>query len=434
MLQNIECFLTEKQPMLLCLKGQTGTVACRVHDSLASKMFPQRSSWGRLKYAWLSEEKMHNITAVRGVPGASMVGPADYFGDLERSDQYLYTIEISHSGIPKFKEHSRPRGSDENIVQMEEIIEAQLTRVKANWISGSNTSTIRQKKVEYENKNPMLGASLFPNAGILEIDGPKKIKLPNFDPKGKDLSTFKARLVPNDIPFHINTTRLPVDEEYCAVSYQYEEGYADREVMHGGGVFLEFHQFAQTITPLHRESNGFVTLAKWDETHTHLELIAIQIPYGYTLIIKEGCIHGDVNLNGQFMMCMTSDHIAMATADTVFLKHADDKENIALVMDHTYESKIQPARMLTPLVFFKANKAESYTSFQEKILKMDIIFSPCNLGYWEVKQQLLYTGILFGLAGTCLLAGAIFLNTMFTFSMLMFSSSLVSAGIGLWWR
>lgn len=162
MLQNIECLPNEKQPMLLCLKGQTGTVACRVHDSLASKVLPQRSMrWRRLKYAWLSEEKMHNMTAVRGVPGASMVGPADYFGDLERSDQYLYTIEISYPGIPKFKEHPRPNRSDEDLVVMEEIPKTQFTRIKANWISGSNTSTIRQKKVEYANKKPMLGASLF---------------------------------------------------------------------------------------------------------------------------------------------------------------------------------------------------------------------------------------------------------------------------------
>jgi hypothetical protein len=35
---------------------------------------------------------MKNLTAVRGVPGASMVGPVDYFGNLEDPHQYLYTI------------------------------------------------------------------------------------------------------------------------------------------------------------------------------------------------------------------------------------------------------------------------------------------------------------------------------------------------------
>src|SRR4051812_35702067 len=91
------------RPQLLCLKGETGTLACRVYDPLAANILPQYSKpWDRLKYAWLSEEKMHNLIAVRGNPGASMVGPADYFCDLERSDQYLYTIAISSKRLPIF--------------------------------------------------------------------------------------------------------------------------------------------------------------------------------------------------------------------------------------------------------------------------------------------------------------------------------------------
>jgi hypothetical protein len=89
-------------PQLLCLRGQEGTLACRVHDPLSTTVFPQRSPLGRLRYGLLSEEKMGNLTAVRGMPGAAMVGPADYFCDLERSDQYLISIDISSEGMPAF--------------------------------------------------------------------------------------------------------------------------------------------------------------------------------------------------------------------------------------------------------------------------------------------------------------------------------------------
>lgn len=34
---------TKPPPRLLCLQGQTGTLACRVHDPLAANLFPQHS-------------------------------------------------------------------------------------------------------------------------------------------------------------------------------------------------------------------------------------------------------------------------------------------------------------------------------------------------------------------------------------------------------
>ncbi len=60
---------------------------------------------GRLRYTLLTEEKMGNLIAVRGVPEAGMQGPADYYCDLERSDQYLISIDISSAGVPSFNKH-----------------------------------------------------------------------------------------------------------------------------------------------------------------------------------------------------------------------------------------------------------------------------------------------------------------------------------------
>ena len=61
-----------------------------------------------------------------------------------------------------------------------------------------------------------------------------------------------------------------------------------------------------------------------------LELIAVRIPYGYTLLVDKGCMHGDTTFRGLYMMGMTSNHVTMSTADTVFLKHASTKRNVRL--------------------------------------------------------------------------------------------------------
>lgn len=51
------------------------------------------------------------------------------------------------------------------------------------------------------------------------------------------------------------------------------------------------------------------------------------MPYGTTLLVEVGCIHGDSTLTGTYSMAMTGDHEAMATADTVYLKNRTTRLN-----------------------------------------------------------------------------------------------------------
>ena len=53
-------------------------------------------------------------------------------------------------------------------------------------------------------------------------------------------------------------------------------------------------------------------------------MIAVEIPFGYTLIVYKGCIHGDSNFKGMYAMMMTCDHNLMNTADSVFLRSSQD--------------------------------------------------------------------------------------------------------------
>lgn len=316
---------------ILKLKGDEGTVACKVRGE-SSKKFPQISKFGTLEFKKRSFLRLRNLTAVRGTQeGARMVGPLDYYGNLERPDKHYYTISIDESGEPQFL--AKRKVGEAKPREFKTTVE-NPTKIDAEWING------KELKKLGKTEDVTFGESLFPNSGVLKIKNANHVELKKIeDPTDVDLSSFKARLVKNDVPFQITSHRLPSSDEYRAVTYHYEGGYDDEQVRSGGGLFLETHTFAQTMTPLFKESRGFVTLGRWvKDEENKLELIGIEIPFGYTLIIDKDCIHGDTNLKGKFLMTMTSDHTTMQKADTVFLKKADDiRKNVSISIAGTQE-------------------------------------------------------------------------------------------------
>ncbi len=97
-------------------------------------------------------------------------------------------------------------------------------------------------------------------------------------------------------------------------------------------------------------------------------IIAIQIPFGYTLILDPYCIHGDATLCGYYAMCMTSDHTSMASADTVFLRNSNN-ETILFNIDN--------AKNTTCDIICK-NQIYNYPTFP-----ISSIFNPFARGYWK---------------------------------------------------
>lgn len=372
----------DKPKRLLLLDGDEGSIACRVYGSLMSATIPRISDHWRLESATRSLLRMQNLTAVRGVPGASMIGPVDYLGNLEEPHKYLYTIVNQFP--PIFYRHSIPNGYCEDISGLREIDPNWLTTLKANWISGKKDENIEEKKQEYHVSKKHLRQSLFHDPGLLEIDR-SLIELTYFDPRGIDFSPFKARLVPNDTPFHITDKELPSKDDYRIITYLYEPLYADWQTQKGSGLFLEQHRFSQTITPLTSDAKGYVVLAKTTEMPDELSLIGIQIPFGYTLIIEDGCIHGDTTLSGFFMMGMTSDHKTMRTADTVFLKYPETKENVKMVMTGIEDEGEMDTSTLAPppYVLYKNASETDKVNFRKLTKGQNFIFNPFSQAYWE---------------------------------------------------
>lgn len=375
--------IIEEPKRLLLLDGEDGTVACRVYGHLLSGTLPRLSDNWAWESATRSLLRMQNLTAVRGIPGASMIGPIDYFANLEEPHKYLYRIENQFPPLiyrEPILDSSLEKEEPEKLTELDPRF---VTVIKAHWISGKEEQ-IQEKIEEYQLTPRHLRQSLFLDPGLLEIDR-DLIVLPSFDPRGIDLSTFKARLVPNQIPFQITEKELPPKDDYRLVTYLYEPLYADWQIENGSGLFLEQHQFSQTITPITADSGGYVVLARTHEHPDELELIGMQIPYGYTLIIEEGCIHGDTTLSGFFMMGMTSAHTTMRTADTVFLKDPTTKRNVrTLLAAEEPRATIYPSFLVPPPYVIYKNATElERAKFQELTLDQSFIFNPFSREFWQ---------------------------------------------------
>lgn len=374
------------------LDGENGSVGCRVYGPFGTSTLPKLSENYVIESATRSWLRMRNLVAVRGVPGASMIGPADYFGNLETPHRYLYTIHFqSWNPIPEFR---RFPIHPETMVMMDEKLWHDLDAKDSVRIRGQWKSHELDK-----DKNLFGGASLFPRSGLFLLEDEKDILLPNFDPRWAKLERFRARLVRNDVPFCITARAIPVADEYRLVTYVYGSGYAERQIKHGGGLFLESHAFSQFITPMNRQCSGYVLLAVPVTGHIHdYDLLAIHIPYGWTLIIDPGCIHGDTTLVGHFLMGMTSNHRTMASADTVFLRDRRQRNVRTRVVamatkeqeedltkgdgpkcqDPNGEMTCRPPHVL----YYDGCEGAGWDEFEAETRRFNFIVNPTSVGYW----------------------------------------------------
>lgn len=323
---------------------------------------------------------------------SSMSGPHHYLGHLDPRDYIsIHIPQISHSpqnntieiefGLPIYTSYSM-NGENDVLAQQQQLqvkpkTKTLQTKIPADkiitlnnykWIPGKDISSRLRKQYKYDkiilnntNNNKILintntcseSDSLFPNPGILEL-GVSEIRLQiiNPDPKNNggyeyDFSTFGAQLVPNGRPWQFNQVGIQANHhaqhKLRLITYYYGSRYVPDYLMRssrhpqgqGSGLFIERHEFIQAITPINPDCGGFVILGRELETWTGrkvgLELIGVCVPFGYTLLVEPWAIHGDSNLTGLYSMAMTGNHLAMQTADTVFLKNHNNCGNVRIV-------------------------------------------------------------------------------------------------------
>lgn len=332
----------------LILDGDDGPVTCNVYGRNASTL-PRLSQHWKIEYATSALLRMKNLTVCRGKGTSCMYGPCNYYGSLENIHNRRYIFDINHK-LPVIYESPNIYNHINTNEQAEYkmLLPRETTINYIHWMSHVLNSS----------KN-----SLFPSPGILFMDE-QKIILESYDATNVDLSSYKARLVKNDKPFLLVGDGAPAEayDDLRVIDYVFGHKYTDYQVKAADGIFLEYHNFIQTMTPIDKHCGGFVMLGRLNQLDNmySITLTAVRIPYGYTLIVSAGCIHGDSTLSGRYMMAMTSDHNSMATANTVFLRNYQN-QNVNVSLD-------VPDRI--PFKFNKPNPTK-------------VIFNPLSKAYWK---------------------------------------------------
>ncbi len=306
---------------------------------------------------------LYNLHAVRGnknfkgelIFDTSMSGPHHYLGWIDPTKSH--TIDFnSDNTFRTYREYKDYEPTNKKI-KLELDSDLIVKIKKYNWIKGLNLAKdlsdnsiykhiIKGESKQYaviENNRMLIKDSLFDSPGILELNDYEIIFPIITEAYNYDLTSFGAQVVPNDEPFAFNQDLIKryqhAQHKLRVVTYNYGQNYVQDYLMGGSGIFIEKHEFIQAITPINTNCGGYVILGR--ETlmadKKQLELIAVTIPFGYTLLVEVGAIHGDSTLTGLYMMAMTGNHNAMKTADTVFMKHISGK-NVKLSTDQKLPS------------------------------------------------------------------------------------------------
>lgn len=383
---------TETQ-RLLCLRGDDGTHACRLADGWST--VPDLVNGSRAVLATRTIVRLNGITVFRNGPedsglSTSMIGPNHYLGVLDATHKCAFTLRYTADGFPYFvREPGRP---EQSVPRNPVPHSCRFTCDSAFWLSGklkSNRSVIDGQAALLRPEQ-----SLTEDLGLLVfVTDDEVISLPQFDARRYDLSPFGARLVKNDQPFRItNAAEDPMD----VVTYHFGPDYAKTLVQQGAGLFLETHDFTQIMSPVTRDSGGFITLGRWERGN--LELIGVRVPYGYSIIVSKGAVHGDATFSGSYLMAMTVNHHTMATADVVLLKNRSGK-NMGVRLDGGAGSLSQGAprftdRGIKPLVvvpngplkhIFDADVREQKAPLDRAARTgSSVVYYPAHSGYQEL--------------------------------------------------
>jgi len=284
---------------------------------------------------------LYNLHTVRGcldrnnqlILDESMSGPHHYFGYIDPKAVHIIKPSLNTKSLEFYQVDNIPDNPKLENIPFNKII----TIDKYIWINGK----IYKELINIDTAN-LEKDSLFENPGTLYLEKQQLEFNILEDGWNYDLSSFRAQLVSNDKPFQFNQHAIQAhfhaQYKLRVITYYYGKDYVEKYLMQnrdtsslcGNGIFIECHEFIQSITPMNEQCSGFVILGR-HSLEGKLDLIGVRIPFGFTLLIEPWAIHGDSTMIGMYMMAMTGNHDAMKTANTVFIKYADNISNASII-------------------------------------------------------------------------------------------------------
>jgi hypothetical protein len=234
---------------------------------------------------------LYNLHATRGrLSGgqldvdSSMSGPHHYFGALDPTQTHTISFETA-SGLPIFSSHQSPAivpqfnaaVGKQQVLCLEDHEWTPGARISKETLDKYNIRAIDEQEsyvLNDDHLNPVFqkkGAhrsedSLFSYPGVLELEH-EDLGLPLIeDPYNYDLSSFRVQVVPNDTPFAFNQGHIAcyshAQHTLRVITYLYGPRYVEDYLMTGSGLFIERHEFIQSITPMNTECGGYVMIGR----------------------------------------------------------------------------------------------------------------------------------------------------------------------------
>ncbi len=398
---NMKPITSTEVKRVMFRKGEQGQFVVRLCEGW--KTSPYFTESGLLTGSARCELRLKNIELFRGdisdpSLGKIMVGPNHYFGTLIDIDKHAYQISIEQ-GFPTFSATEycgSELGRDKALTELKPTEQLELGMGQWCWASGTSKEHTLKEFLKDKITARSTAASLTAHLGVLILPS-NHLEMPKLDATAVNLSEYGAKLVRNDQPFTISQSK---EDAMDVVTYHFGKQYAQYQIEHGNGLFLETHDFTQIMTPLSPSCGGFITLGKKVQSESEgkkLQLIGVRVPYGYSIIVEKGAVHGDATFTGSYAMAMTVLHTTMGTADVVFLRDSEGK-NVTLSCPESDQQNQEietetTAKNLTPWLFPKNGplKQELSKSAQANIESIPrkgsvlavTVFNPSNKAWWK---------------------------------------------------
>jgi hypothetical protein len=235
-------------------------------------------------------------------------GPTEYFGRIDPKKRYYisWNSESSHISLNNVtKKHKKPK-----VKIHEDKADVKPLKVKIKWHEGKYEST------STDNTN------VFGPSGFIKIRREKVLeKIPLYhalDCRNYLVKYYGIKL----IPYGDELPPIDVNKSIEMVTYEIHEDFVSSFVHCDScyGIFLEYHEFPHYITLSSPETRGPLVIGKLLDNN-YIELIGIEVPFGYTLFIPKNVVHNDWYVVGKITTTVTVDE----ESNTAFLRGFHDK-------------------------------------------------------------------------------------------------------------